>query len=303
MAMFAQASANAGSRAIARSKYSIARIARLRRVLGEPPPALQEEAVGLDVLRRLASARASARPARARPRARRRSAARHRSGSRRCPSSAGRTSRPTGADRFRHRRASRRCARGLRYAARFRRAVVVAPSVRPISFRLCARCLNGITEVREITWRARIFDRCAMTSSVIPSAKYSCSGSAPRLRNGSTATEGNRARPAELSAGWRLRRRAAQLLRQRGHVRIGLQLEVRSQAPRVLAPRAGSRRPGRPRRRARASAPAHTRPNADRRPPAAGTCPRGHARRRTAPAARRARAARRCRRGSSSLRR
>ena len=64
----------------------------------------------------------------------------------------------------------------------------VAPSVAPISRRLCVRCLNGMTELREITLSARIFERCAMTSSVMPSAKYSFSGSALRLRKGSTAT-------------------------------------------------------------------------------------------------------------------
>ena len=49
-----------------------------------------------------------------------------------------------------------------------------------------------MTEPREITFSERIFASCAITSSVIPSAKYSFSGSALRLRNGSTATEGGR---------------------------------------------------------------------------------------------------------------
>lgn len=52
-----------------------------------------------------------------------------------------------------------------------------------------------MTEVREIALSARIFDRCAMTSSVMPSAKYSFSGSALKFWNGSTATEGACARP------------------------------------------------------------------------------------------------------------
>src|SRR5439155_24454032 len=55
-----------------------------------------------------------------------------------------------------------------------------------------ARCLKGITDVREITLRARSFDRCAITCSVMPSAKYSFSGSALRFRNGKTATDGGR---------------------------------------------------------------------------------------------------------------
>src|SRR5205807_1307011 len=69
---------------------------------------------------------------------------------------------------------------------------VAASSRAAISLRLCSRCLNAITDVREITLRARIFDRCAMTSSVIPSAKYSFSRSALRFRNGKTATDGGR---------------------------------------------------------------------------------------------------------------
>ena len=47
-----------------------------------------------------------------------------------------------------------------------------------------------MTDVREITRRARTFDSWAITSSVIPSAKYSFSGSTLRLRNGRTATDG-----------------------------------------------------------------------------------------------------------------
>ena len=85
-------------------------------------------------------------------------------------------------------------------------STVVAPSRLPISFRVCCRCLNGMTEVREITWRARIFDRCAMTSSVIPSAKYSFSGSALRLRNGSTAMDRARGAPVRQLLRQRARR-------------------------------------------------------------------------------------------------
>ena len=66
---------------------------------------------------------------------------------------------------------------------------VAAPSCSPISRRLRSRFLNCITDVREITLIERTFDRCAITSSVIPSAKNSLSGSALRLRNGRTATD------------------------------------------------------------------------------------------------------------------
>ena len=73
---------------------------------------------------------------------------------------------------------------------------VAAESRAPISRRLWSRFLNIITEVREMTLSDRIFESCAMTSSVIPSAKYSFSGSPLRLRNGSTATERAGARTA-----------------------------------------------------------------------------------------------------------
>src|SRR2546426_11206378 len=59
----------------------------------------------------------------------------------------------------------------------------------PISRRLCSRCLSGITDVLEMTLRARIFDSWAMMSSVIPSAKYAFSGSGLRFVNGSTAMD------------------------------------------------------------------------------------------------------------------
>ena len=75
--------------------------------------------------------------------------------------------------------------------------------VAPISRRLCSRFLNGMTDVREITFSERTFDRCAITSSVMPSAKYSFSGSALKLRKGRTATEGAppaRFRPSTLCA-------------------------------------------------------------------------------------------------------
>src|SRR3989442_183411 len=71
---------------------------------------------------------------------------------------------------------------------------VATPSFAAIARSPSWRFLKGITEVREITSRARIFDSCAMTSSVIPSAKYSFSGSALRFTNGSTATARARGR-------------------------------------------------------------------------------------------------------------
>src|SRR5205823_1153552 len=49
--------------------------------------------------------------------------------------------------------------------------------------------LYGITEVREITRNALICPRVAMSSSVIPSAKYSCELSPDRFSSGRTASE------------------------------------------------------------------------------------------------------------------
>jgi hypothetical protein len=43
--------------------------------------------------------------------------------------------------------------------------------------------------VREITRKALIFDRLLINASVIPSEKYSCSGSPERFTSGNTATE------------------------------------------------------------------------------------------------------------------
>ena len=63
-----------------------------------------------------------------------------------------------------------------------------------ISCSPCSPSLNDITEAREITLSVRTFESWAITSSVIPSAKYSFSGSALRLRKGSTATDGTRSR-------------------------------------------------------------------------------------------------------------
>ena len=49
--------------------------------------------------------------------------------------------------------------------------------------------LYCMTEVREITRSALILDRLVISASVIPSAKYSCSGSPDRFSNGRTASE------------------------------------------------------------------------------------------------------------------
>jgi hypothetical protein len=46
-----------------------------------------------------------------------------------------------------------------------------------------------MTDVREITRSPRTLARFAMSCSVIPSAKYSCSGPLDRFSSGSTATD------------------------------------------------------------------------------------------------------------------
>jgi hypothetical protein len=45
-------------------------------------------------------------------------------------------------------------------------------------------------ELRAMTKNQRIFDRAVIRSSLMPSAKYSCSESPDMLSNGSTAIEG-----------------------------------------------------------------------------------------------------------------
>ena len=193
-----------------------------QRVLADPPPALQEQVVGLDVLRRRPVAPATVPRATAPPRARRRSAARRRSGSRRCRSSR-RSYVPVQSCRSVSTSMSVATMRTRSPACRtLPSTTVAAPSRLLISVRVSCRCLNGMTEPREITCRARILERCAMTSSVIPSAKYSFSGSALRLRNGSTAMD------EERSAG-------AKLLRQGHDVRVGGEVQVRAQAVGMLA--------------------------------------------------------------------
>ena len=54
--------------------------------------------------------------------------------------------------------------------------------------RLLVVFLYRIMEVREVTSRPAILESWLMTSSVIPSLKYSFSGSALRLVKGNTAT-------------------------------------------------------------------------------------------------------------------
>src|SRR5438876_8366502 len=46
-----------------------------------------------------------------------------------------------------------------------------------------------MTDVREMTRSAEILDSRAMSSSVIPSAKYSCAGSGVRFSSGRTARD------------------------------------------------------------------------------------------------------------------
>src|SRR5712671_5474976 len=50
-----------------------------------------------------------------------------------------------------------------------------------------------MTDVREVTWSAPILPRLLISSSVMPSAKYSCSGSWERLSKGRTAMDWMRA--------------------------------------------------------------------------------------------------------------
>ena len=70
------------------------------------------------------------------------------------------------------------------------------------SFAISARGLSVplylIEEEREITFNAPIFARSVIRASVIPSAKYSCSGSPERFRRGSTAMDSMGAGPARL---------------------------------------------------------------------------------------------------------
>ena len=76
---------------------------------------------------------------------------------------------------------------------------VATSSVAPISRRLWSRPLNFITEPRPITRSERILESWAITSSVIPSAKNSFSGSALRLWKGRTATDGRRGAGAAVT--------------------------------------------------------------------------------------------------------
>jgi hypothetical protein len=73
------------------------------------------------------------------------------------------------------------------------------PSMTPSTFNVRAISGSGgidlllplkfITEVREITLRARICARLLISVSVMPSAKYSCSGSPDKFCKGSTAID------------------------------------------------------------------------------------------------------------------
>src|SRR5277367_3944231 len=58
-----------------------------------------------------------------------------------------------------------------------------------ISGKVLVLFLYPRTEVQEITLRLSILVRVVISSRVVPSAKYSCSGSPDRFFNGSTAKE------------------------------------------------------------------------------------------------------------------
>ena len=58
-----------------------------------------------------------------------------------------------------------------------------------ISVIVSVEFLNCITDVREITFNALSCDNSVIKASVIPSAKYSCSGSFERFVRGNTAME------------------------------------------------------------------------------------------------------------------
>src|SRR5438552_8529925 len=62
-------------------------------------------------------------------------------------------------------------------------------SAAAISFKDFLDPLKGITEVREITLRERMGARLVISSSVIPSAKYSWVGSPERFASGRTASD------------------------------------------------------------------------------------------------------------------
>ena len=166
----------------------MARAQRLRRELDEPLPPLEKEPIGLDVLRRLpphARLLVARQLGLERGRDVQRDVGLDREDVRQLPVVRLGPELPIGLD-VDQRRHDAHAVAGVSDAAveqrRRRRASRRSPE-------RCCRCLNGITDVREITLSARIFDRCAMTSSVMPSAKYSFSGFALRLRNGSTATD------------------------------------------------------------------------------------------------------------------
>ena len=108
------------------------------------------------------------------------------------------------------------------------------PSAAPISRRLCSCFLNAMADVRDVTRRVRILARCAITSSVMPSAKNSFSGSALMFTNGSTATEGRAAAAGD--------RRAA---RSRGAL-AGIPTSPSATAVRGPGPGPGSTRSARP---------------------------------------------------------
>ncbi len=65
-----------------------------------------------------------------------------------------------------------------------------APSFRPTSVTSGDCPLNAKDELRAMTETSRKWASAVMMSSVMPSEKYSCSGSPDMFTNGSTAIEG-----------------------------------------------------------------------------------------------------------------
>src|SRR5271169_7065911 len=77
------------------------------------------------------------------------------------------------------------------------------PSSLPTSRMSTERPLYVKLELRAITVRPAIFDRSVMMSSVMPSEKYSCSGSPDMLVKGKTAIEAATPFASGLAAlGW-----------------------------------------------------------------------------------------------------
>ena len=154
--------------------------------LVEVKAALQVRRVRVEALGRRAPRRPRRRPAAAS--ARRRSSARSRPGRRRCPRAAGRRSPTRAGSRSRRSRAARRCGFGCRPCARCLRAASSRrASRRSARASTSLRPLNANDDERDATWMPGTLESALMISSVMPSLKYSFSGSALMLASGSTA--------------------------------------------------------------------------------------------------------------------